>query len=53
MMRGLMTLVVLLLSNMTQADTLIMTNGDRLTGRLDSISGGKVVLQQPMLAVLR
>ncbi|HCG70628.1 MAG TPA: hypothetical protein DE147_09215 [Gammaproteobacteria bacterium] len=43
MMRGLMTLVVLLLSNMTQADTLIMANGDRLTGRLDSISGGKVV----------
>ena len=34
-------------SSLALADTLIMQNGDRITGRLDSISGGKAVFETP------
>ncbi|MEC8347390.1 MAG: DUF481 domain-containing protein, partial [Pseudomonadota bacterium] len=34
-------------SSLALADTLIMHNGDRITGRLDSISGGKAVFETP------
>ena len=45
MKRLLCMLVALICSNQAVADTLTMLNGDRLTGRLDSITGGKAVFE--------
>lgn len=45
MLRILCIIAALGQSGLTLADTLIMKNGDRITGRLDSISGGKAVFE--------
>lgn len=44
-MRWFCLVVGLSLGNMTFADTLVMLNGDRLSGRLDSITGGKAIFE--------
>jgi putative salt-induced outer membrane protein YdiY len=45
MLRMLCIIAALGHSSLTLADTLIMKNGDRITGRLDSISAGKAVFE--------
>lgn len=45
MLRMLCIIAALGQSGLALADTLIMNNGDRITGRLDSISGGKAVFE--------
>ena len=45
MLRMLCIITALGQSVLAWADTLIMNNGDRITGRLDSISGGKAVFE--------
>ena len=47
MLRMLCIVAALGHSSLALADTLIMQNGDRITGRLDSISGGKAVFETP------
>ena len=43
MFQKLGLLGLLLCAVAVQADVLVMDNGDRITGRLDSISGGKAI----------
>ncbi len=42
---GLLLVALLLFANGLRADVLYLTNGDRLSGEIDSITGGKVLLK--------
>ena len=53
MFRSLLLAFAICFSTGALADVIVMTNGDKLSGRLDSITGGTAILETPYAGVVR
>lgn len=53
MCRSLLLAFAICFSTGALADVIVMTNGDKLSGRLDSITGGTAILETPYAGVVR